>query len=169
MRYVLLVLLSALVLSAGDGSARKAADFSLKNMNNRTERLSEAVAEQPLTLVNFWATWCVPCAAEMKEFNTLYQTYHEKGLRIISVSVDDPKTAGRVRSWAHSHKVQHDVWMDTNNDVMRRYSINALPFTMIIDRDMNIIYEHNGYRKGDMQFVEEEIRQQLGLIEKGGE
>ena len=155
---VLIIILFSLIF-ADTNKEKRAIDFVLKDINNKNVKLSDTVKKYPLTVVNFWATWCMPCRAELKDLNKLYKQYKNKNVHIISISIDDPKTAGRVKSFARANKIKHDVWLDTNNEVMRKYHINNPPFTMLIDKDMNVIYEHTGYRKGDIVFLKKEIDQ----------
>ncbi len=161
MKKILILLSMAGLLLANEKTEKKASDFVLKNIRNQNVRLSESVANYKLTIINFWATWCMPCRAELKALNKIYKNYQDKGINIISISVDDPKTAGRVKSFARANRIKHDVWLDTNNEIMRQYNVNNPPYTLVVDSSMTIFYEHSGYRKGDIRFIKDLLDEQL--------
>jgi len=146
-----------------ENSVKKADDFTLKDINNQNFRLSETVKKYDLTIVNFWATWCTPCRAEIKDLTKLYKDIKNLNVHIVSISIDDTKTTGRVKSFAHANRMNYDVLLDSNNEVMRLYNVTNPPFTLILDKDMNIIYKHSGYRKGDVQLLKKEIENHLAL------
>jgi len=164
MRKLLFVFILMFSIVIGkENSVKKADDFTLKDINNQNFRLSETVKKYDLTIVNFWATWCTPCRAEIKDLTKLYKDIKNLNVHIVSISIDDTKTTGRVKSFAHANRMNYDVLLDSNNEVMRLYNVTNPPFTLILDKDMNIIYKHSGYRKGDVQLLKKEIENHLAL------
>lgn len=160
---LLLVLVFSFLMAEKSVKMKKANDFILKDINNKNVKLSQAVKKYELTIINFWATWCMPCRAELKALNKLYKEYKGKNINIISISIDDPKTSGRVKSFVHANKIKHDVWLDINNEIMKKYHIFNPPFTMIVDNKLNLHYEHKGYRKGDVEIIKKIIDKHLTL------
>ncbi len=156
-KIIIFLIIFNTIIFANTPKEKQAIDFVLKDINNRNVKLSETVKKYKLTIINFWATWCVPCRAELKDLNKLFQNYEDKNLHIISISVDDPKTVSRVKSFIRANNIKHEIWLDTNNNVIRKYHVSNPPFTIIVDENMNIIYEHKGYRKGDILFMEKMI------------
>jgi thiol-disulfide isomerase/thioredoxin len=69
-----------------------APDFTLPTLSGETVRLSDLRGK--VVLVNFWATWCVPCRTEMPTLEELYQYYKERGLEVVAVNLDALSTAG---------------------------------------------------------------------------
>jgi len=69
--------------------------FSLRNMNNKEINTSDY--EGKVVLVNFWATWCAPCQVEMPHIQKLYTDLNDQGLEVLSISVDDSRSASRVK------------------------------------------------------------------------
>ena len=163
MRKMLFIVLLLFVIAFGKdkGIYKKGKDFTLKNINNKNIRLSETIEKYDLTIINFWATWCTPCRAEIKDLNKLYNEMQSLNVHIVSVSIDDTKTSSRVKSFAHANKMKYDVLLDTNTEVFRLYNVSTPPYTILIDKDMNILYKHSGYRKGDIQLLKKEIEKLL--------
>jgi peroxiredoxin len=127
---------------------QKAPDFTLPDLEGNNYQLSKNLGKGPV-LINFWATWCAPCLDEMKALKPIYEKYKDRDLTILSISVDDPKTAGRVGSFVNSRKYPFKILMDTNNEIMQLYQTQVPPFSVLLDQDGKVVYTHTGYRKGD--------------------
>lgn len=87
-----------------------------------------------LVLVNFWATWCVPCQWEMPLMDTLYKTYKNRGFMILAISLDqgDPD---RVRSFVKDKRLTYPVALDPQHEVARKFGITGLPATLLVGPD----------------------------------
>jgi thiol-disulfide isomerase/thioredoxin len=109
-----------------------APQFTLKDVNGRTVRLSDYQGE--VVLINFWATWCPPCRAEMPELVRLQREHGKEGLQIIGVTYPPEKKA-RVRRFARSLKVNYPIILGTREFKARFSSEEILPLTVVINRD----------------------------------
>jgi peroxiredoxin len=125
-------------------------------MNGKNYQLSENLGKGPI-LINFWATWCIPCREEMKKLKKIYETYQKDGLQILSISIDDPKTVNKVKSFIKTNRYPFTVLLDTNNEVFQLYKGTNPPLSVLMDKNGKIVYDHTGYRKGDEKKLEEEI------------
>jgi len=92
-----------------------------------------------LVLVNFWATWCVPCQWEMPLMESLYQAYKDRGFVILAISIDQGDV-DRVRAFVKDRKLTYPVGLDPSHEVARRFGITGLPATLLVAPD--------GYIKG---------------------
>jgi len=110
----------------------KAPLFELKDVNGRTVRLSDYQGK--VVLINFWATWCPPCRAEMPELVRLQREHGKKGLQIIGITYP-PERMDRVRRFARSLKVNYPIILGTRQLKDRFSSDETLPLTIVIDRD----------------------------------
>lgn len=144
---------------------KTAPDFNLPDMNGKNYQLSENFGKGPI-LINFWATWCIPCREEMKKLKKIYSTYEKDGLQILSISIDDPKTVSKVRSFIRTNQYPFTVLLDTNNEVFQLYKGTNPPLSVLMDKEGKIVYDHTGYRKGDEKKLEAEI---AALIQGGQE
>ena len=91
LRYLSFYTLSLILLVSGCrkgtvGQAIPAPDFALNDLNGRAVRLSDLRGK--VVIVDFWASWCPPCKAEIPHFTNLYREYKERGFEIVGVSVD---------------------------------------------------------------------------------
>lgn len=143
-------------------SGKQAPNFKLTNLEGKYIELSKETGSFPI-LLSFWATWCKPCLEEMGEYNKIYETYKDKGFKLLAISTDTEKSIAKVKPYIKSKEYQFPVLLDTNGDVARKYYAQQMPYTVIIDKNGNIVYSHLGYMKGDEKKVESLI---LELLEK---
>ncbi|MEE8605861.1 MAG: TlpA disulfide reductase family protein, partial [Candidatus Aminicenantaceae bacterium] len=93
--------------------------------------------------LNFWATWCAPCRAEIPDFVEVYNEYKDKGLEILGISVDQIG-ADQVRKFVEKYKMNYPVAMATN-ELFRDYPPpQGVPTTLVIDGDGKIRHKKVG-------------------------
>jgi peroxiredoxin len=132
----------------------QAPDFTLKSKENGNIKLSEQRGN--IVLVNFWASWCGPCRDELPEMEALYQEYQDLGFEILAINVDDE--ASKADVLLDDIEVSFPVLYDTLGDVSKLYDVNAMPTTVMIDRDGNQRLVHLGYRAGDEKKYEKALK-----------
>jgi peroxiredoxin len=157
---IVLISLGILFAQEDQEEGEKAPDFVLKDLKGENYRLSEKTGKGPI-VINFWATWCVPCIEELKQMKKIYKKYEDKNVQFLAISVDDPKTVGRVNSFVKSRKYPYTILLDTNNEVMTLYQSKVPPYTVIINKEGQMVYTHVGYRMGDEKQLEEELQKLL--------
>jgi thiol-disulfide isomerase/thioredoxin len=124
-------------------------DFTEKDLAGNP--LSVAALKGKVVLIDFWATWCGPCRAELPNVISTYDQYHSQGFEIIGVSLDDQRNLvdtflkqQKGMSWPQYYDGQG--W---NNKLAQKYQVKAIPCTILIGRDGKIIgtYLHGGKLK----------------------
>jgi peroxiredoxin/predicted negative regulator of RcsB-dependent stress response len=127
-------------LLARIGSLRKlkiglpALPFSAKTSDGRAVKLDDYRGK--VVLLDFWASWCVPCRKEMPNVKRLYEQYHERGFEIIGVSLDDKEL--NFKGYLESEKIPWPQIFDGkgwNSEIGQLYAVSAIPATYILDRD----------------------------------
>lgn len=114
------------------GQETVAPRFALKDLNGRTVRLSDYRGK--VVVINFWATWCPPCRAEMPDLIRLQREHAAQGLQIIGITYP-PEKKTRVRRFARSLKVNYPIILGTRELKARFSSDDTLPLTVVINRD----------------------------------
>ena len=114
------------------GQKVKAPQFELRDLNGRTVRLSNYQGK--VVLINFWATWCPPCRAEMPDLVRMQREHARRGLQIIGITYP-PERRDRVRRFARSLKVNYPIVLGTRQIKAQFSSDETLPLTVVIDRD----------------------------------
>ena len=132
---------------------------TLKGKNILTDR----IIEEKLTFISFWATWCVPCIKKMKKLEILHHKYSENNFQVLGINVDDSKTARKITSILNSKNITFPVYLDTEQKFLRKFNSEALPFSILVSPDNEILWEHTGYIPGDEKEIESIILDALGL------
>ena len=134
--------------------ATVAPDFTLRSIDGPNLRLHEQRGR--VVLVNFWATWCGPCRKEMPHLNRLYEKYRTSGFVLLGVNVDeDTRNAAGV---AAKLGVKFPVLLDTDKKASQLYDLNAMPSTVLIDREGKVRHVHRGYLDGYEDTYDQQIR-----------
>ena len=96
-----------------------------------------------VTVVSFWATWCVPCKKEIKSIREkLGEWKKETDFNYMTISMDETRAEGLVRSYAKSQGWDFPYYIDANSDLKRSLNFQNVPYTIIIDKEGKIAYQH---------------------------
>jgi cytochrome c biogenesis protein CcmG/thiol:disulfide interchange protein DsbE len=91
-----------------------------------------------VTLVNIWATWCIPCRTEMPAIEKLYRELGPKGLKVVAVSIDEGD-GDEVRSFVQEYGLTFDILRDPAGKIQAIYQTTGVPETFLLDRDGLIV------------------------------
>jgi peroxiredoxin len=139
-----------------------APDFSLKDLDGKTHRLSEAKGK--VVVLSFWMTWCAPCKAEMPFLKKYYEAYKDKGLEVWSITADSPSDLPKVRSIVKRYELTNPVLLDSDSRVNALLNQRSdYPLTIVIDKQGKVAWTHVGYQPGEEKLLEDQIKKQLGL------
>ena len=131
--------------------------LSLKDLQGHRVRLSDY--RNQVVLLNFWATWCPPCLAEMPLLVQAQKDYTSKGVVVIGASVDDKDTRKNVPGFARKHHLDFPIWVGASPGDLKRLGLGeAIPATVFIDRDGRAVSRILG------QMRDHEIRDRLDWL-----
>ncbi|MEP0355311.1 TlpA disulfide reductase family protein [Paraglaciecola sp.] len=122
-----------------------APDFTLASKEHGNVRLQEQIGN--VVLINFWASWCGPCREELPHMEALQQEFADLGFVILAVNVDEDPAKAEIL--LNDIPVSFPVLFDSKDEVSKLYKVNAMPTTVLVDRDGNHRLLHNGYKSGD--------------------
>ena len=117
----------------------KAPDFTAKDIKGKEVSLNQSLGEK-VTIIDFWASWCMPCRKENPNMVALYKEFHAKGLNIVGVSLDNDSKdwitaiAKDQLTWTHVSNLKQ--WEDP---IAKLYNVNQIPATFVLDKDGKII------------------------------
>lgn len=144
-------------MAASDLAGQAAPDFVLKSATGENLRLSEYRGD--VVMINFWATWCGPCRQEMPLLDDLYNRYQRVGFNLLGVNIDDDPR--RAMKMIEDLGVSFPVLFDEFKVVSKLYQVEAMPVTVIVDREGTVRYVHHGYKPGYEDHYLTEIRSLL--------
>jgi len=96
-------------------------------------------------VVNFWATWCVPCIQEIPGFNRLHKDFAGQGVAVLGISMDD-EGAARVQPFLKKHPMDYPVGVGSEA-LSKRYNLDELPVTLVFDRTGKQVKRFEGFTK----------------------
>jgi peroxiredoxin len=123
----------------------EAPDFTLEALDGESRSLSSYRGK--LVFLNFWATWCPPCRAEMPSMQTLYDTLGTDDFEIVAVNLQEG--AGPVESFVDEHGYTYPVLLDSSGRTGGMYGVRSIPSTFLIDRDGTLLGMFVGGREWD--------------------
>ena len=132
-------------------------DFTLKDMNGADVHLAD-FRGRPVIL-NFWATWCGPCKAEIPALIALAEQYKSQNLTVLGVSVDD--TAEDLRDFAAEYKMNYPVLLGQGQDKFQETydALISVPVTWFIRADGTVFRKHKG--PASREWFEEQVKAML--------
>ena len=115
-------------------------DITLNDMAGKTVRLSDYVGKGNYVLVDFWASWCGPCRAEMPNVRNVYNRFHPKGFEIVGISLDSQSD-----DWQHATEQMGITWPQMSDlkgwksKAATLYGVRSIPFTLLFDPDGKVV------------------------------
>ena len=152
--------ISYVLLLTSGLSAQTVNDFEFKDIENNTRTYNELKGEK-LTLIDFWATWCGPCNKAIPELNKIYDSYKHKGVEIIGINCDGPRSVSKVGPLSKSLQIQYPILIDINSELKTELNIMGLPTLIIVNSKGKIVWIHEGFVSGDEEIIISEIEKYL--------
>lgn len=137
------------------GLKDEAPDFTLKSLDGGNLRLEEYRGQ--VVLINFWASWCGPCRQEMPILDRLHHRYEDTGFAVLGVNVEGE--AAPAQEIVDKTNVTFPILIDDGQHVSEMYNLEAMPSTVVVDRDGVVRYIHRGYKPGDEAKYVEVVKQ----------
>jgi len=131
----------------------------VKSLDGKSVNTSTLVNDGKPMIIDFWATWCKPCVAELSAISDLYEDWvKETGVKLVAISIDDSRTMNSVAPYVAGKGWEFDVLIDPNSDFRRAMNVNNVPHTFLIDGNGKIVSQHNTYAPGDEEKLYEEVK-----------
>jgi peroxiredoxin len=129
--------------------------FALATLDGQRAALADY--GDKLVILNFWATWCVPCRQEMPHLQALYERYNSLGFELLAVNVEKNNAEG-ARKWLEETPVTFPVLFDRSNEVTKLYKVQTMPSTVLVARDGTMRFIHHGYKPGYENDYQTQVR-----------
>jgi len=133
--------------------------ITLLDMNGKKVNVADYGKSGKMTVLSFWATWCIPCKKELANLAELQEEWAKKyNVQIVAVSIDDSRNTTKVKPYVDGQRWDYEVLLDVNQELKRNLNIPSVPFTILVNADGKIVYTHSGYTEGDEYVLEEQIQ-----------
>ena len=136
--------------------AKKIPDLKIKLLDGSKTSLAELTKDGPL-MIDFWATWCVPCLKVMKYLDEYHIEYKDQGFKVLMINTDSPRSIGKVKSYLKSQNHQFLIGLDPNKVISKKLNGLVMPTLILVEKGGEIKWRHQGYLPGE----EEEIKKQI--------
>ena len=116
-----------------------------------------------VVVVNFWATWCPPCLAEMPSIQNMWEKLHGDGLEVLAVNVGEDSEAITQFLAEFETSIEFPVLLDEKGEAFQQWRVLGLPQTFVIDKKGRMIYEASGGRDMDSDHIRDRL---VGLLKE---
>ncbi|SVD65450.1 uncharacterized protein METZ01_LOCUS418304 [marine metagenome] len=128
-------------------------------LDGSTTTIHTLVEEGPL-MIDFWATWCVPCKKVMKYLDQYHQDYNEQGFKVLMINQDTPRSLAKVKSYVRAQDYQFFVGLDPSKTIAKKLNGMVMPTLILVDKGGEVKWRHQGFIPGE----EVEINTQIKLL-----
>lgn len=158
MSRIYLILLLGFVSSQAESQVVK--NYTLQDISNNQVALYTLKGEK-ITVLDFWTTWCKPCRKAIPELNKIFTEFKDKGVQVVGVNCDGPRTTAQVPGVSRSLAINYPVLVDVNMDIANSLNIGSFPTLIILDQKNKVQYFHEGFIPGDEDEIVEAINKLL--------
>lgn len=156
-------LLASLALAQ---NAKVPENITIKTLDGKTVETAIIKNDGKPIIISFWATWCKPCNRELNAIKDLYDDWQqETGVKLVAISIDDTRSASKVKPHVDGNGWDYEVYLDQNQDFKRAMNVVNVPHTFLINGNGEIVWQHTAYVDGS----EEELFELVKKVANGEE
>jgi len=148
----------ALFVSVASYSQSVLPNIPIAASNGRAVLFTSIIDTNRVTVISFWATWCVPCINELDALQEKVDEGKMKSFQLIAISTDESRTVQKVRPLVKSKGWTFDIYLDESNEIKRAFNAINIPYVIVISKG-KIVYQKTGYTPGDEEVLIEKINQ----------
>lgn len=130
-------------------------NLSAEDLNGNLVKLSQY--KNKILYISFWALWCQPCRAELKVLQDIFEEYKQKEVYFVGINIDTPKSLAKVKAFCSSQKITFPILLDPNSQLLNALNGQALPYSLLVDKEGKIVKIRTGYQTGDEKFIKDDI------------
>lgn len=147
-----------LACSLGATGAEQAPDFILPRLDNQ-QSLSLSSLRGKVVYVDFWASWCAPCAVSLPALQQLHDELNPQGFEVVAINLDEHPS--HATQFLASRDITYAVVFDADKTTPQRYRVAGMPTAFLVDRQGMLRATHTGFKSGDQQKLKQQIQQLL--------
>ncbi|MDP6169859.1 MAG: TlpA disulfide reductase family protein [Candidatus Marinimicrobia bacterium] len=163
LKILLVILMTLHLIFAEDvSSGSTIPNIKIRLLDGSSTTLHELTEDGPL-MIDFWATWCMPCKKVMRFLDEYHQDYSNDNFKVLMINTDSPRSLGKVRSYIRSQDYKFYVGMDPNKVISAKLNGMVMPTLILVDKGGEVKWRRQGYVPGEEVEIEKQIKQ---LLEK---
>ena len=160
-RKIILSIFTIVLFSISSFSqGRNLPSVKVKDLKGKLINIQNLSNDDNPIVISFWATWCKPCKKELNTIAEVYEDWQEEtGVKLVAVSIDDSRSASKVKPYVNASGWEYEVLIDSNRELARALGVSTVPHTFLLNGEGKIVWEHKGYIDGDEEELYEQIEQ----------
>lgn len=159
----IIILLIGITLLFTALSAEKIKDFTLQDADGNDVNLYEVLNSGKVVVLDFWATWCIPCCKALPHLNRFHE--ENENVVVIAVSEDSKRSIKKAAKYIEKNGYSFTTLFDPKGTVKKLLGVKVMPETFYILPDGEIYFHHVGYKVGEEIGMEEELNALLESLE----
>ncbi len=136
----------------------KAPEFTLPDYNGKKVNLIDFKGK--VVLVEFWASWCIPCRESIPYLNSIYQRYKDRDFVLLGINVDESNHAEKIKSFATEYGIKYKI-LFSDDLTARLYNVSAIPVGYLLDKDQIVVNKYFGHNPKLEKDISDDIRRLL--------
>jgi len=163
MKKILFTLILAAAATIGMAqNATLPQNITIKALDGSSVQTSVIQNDGKPIIISFWATWCKPCNRELNTIKEVYEEWQEEtGVKLVAISIDDARSASRVKPWVDGQGWDYEVYIDQNQDFKRAMNVVNPPHTFVLNGKGEIVWQHASFVEGDEEELLEAVRKAM--------
>ena len=126
---------------------QKIKNSRIKMLNGTNAKLLDFNKEGPL-IINFWTTWCTVCNNQIEYLNQMNEHFSGVGVNILGININSPDIVNKIKPHAEKKKISYDIAIDPNNKIAKKFDVESIPITFIVDNNGTILNKFVGFSDG---------------------
>lgn len=147
------------IVQANENELSVMPDFTLKDINDNDVNLYDLLAEGNYVIIDFWATWCVPCCKALPHLNQFHEEY--ENVIVLAISEDSKRMIKKAKKYINDQGYSLTTLFDPKGDVKKLLGVNVLPETFYVKPNKTVFWRHFGYKAGEEISMKEELDKML--------
>lgn len=159
-----LVMISLLILITGslvtnETEMKTIPDFTLTDIDGNEVNLYSLLDSGTYVIIDFWATWCVPCCKALPHLNKFHEDYEK--VVVLAISEDSKRMTKKATQYIKDQNYTFTTLLDPKGEVKKLLGVNVLPETFYVKPDKSVFWRHFGYKNGEEIVMKEELDKML--------
>ena len=131
----------------------------VKTLDGESINIQEFGDNGKITVISFWATWCLPCKKELDAIAEIYPEWQEEyDMELIAITIDNARGLSKVRPMVEEKGWEFEILSDAGENLKRALNFQTVPQTFLLNQAGEIVYSHSGYAPGDEFELEDKIK-----------